>query len=209
MDEEFGFGDEILFLMRSYKYNVPNRYTAMTDDIYERWQMTDILIWVSMEASGCQELKCGLKIIFFKFWKWEQANENFDNISPYDRFVNENGLRATSKSKILDFKNLYLCSGLQNTHYSLQSMRIPEKPSPIQTYSRVSLWSPAFIRTGMEWNNRLWLSASLLAGRTDRFPQLPPVPGQPKLKTETWELLLFSLHLPLTGWRANPVFWGK
>ena len=53
-----------------------------------------------MEASGCQELISWLRIIKRGFWKWKKANENLDKTSPYDPFVNEIGLGATSKSKI-------------------------------------------------------------------------------------------------------------
>ena len=60
-----------------------------------------------MEGSGCQKLNCGLRIIVKRFWKQEKANKNVDEISPYDPFVNENGLGATLKSKILDLKKLY------------------------------------------------------------------------------------------------------
>ena len=70
--------------------------------------MTDkvIVIWVSMEASGCQELNCGIRILNRRFWTWEKANENFDEISPYDSFVNENGPGATSKTLFFEFLKL-------------------------------------------------------------------------------------------------------
>ena len=59
----------------------------------------DILIWVS----GCQELNCGIRILNKRLWMREKANEKFDEISPYDSFVNENGLGATSKPLFFDF----------------------------------------------------------------------------------------------------------
>ena len=58
----------------------------------------------------------------------------------------------------------------------------------------------------MEWNKRLGLSASLLAGGTDELPQLFPGPGQPEENRDLTALICFQRHLPITGWRASPVF---
>ena len=58
----------------------------------------------------------------------------------------------------------------------------------------------------MEWNKRLGLSASLLAGGTDELPQLFPGPGQTEENRDLTALICFQRHLPITGWRASPVF---
>ena len=59
---------------------------------------------------------------------------------------------------------------------------------------------------GMEWNIRLGLSASLLAGRIARSPQLFPGPGQPSRKQRPDSSYCFQCYFPITGWRASPAF---
>ena len=56
--------------------------TDLTNVSDDRWQMTDI---------SHIDMSCGLRIKIKCFWKREKANENVDEISPYDPFVNLNG----------------------------------------------------------------------------------------------------------------------
>ena len=61
----------------------------------------------------------------------------------------------------------------------------------------------------MEWNGIkvLGLSASLLAGRASRLPQMPPGPGQHttfKNHNHKGQELSTWVHLPFTGGRASP-----
>ena len=56
-----------------------------------------------------------------------------------------------------------------------------------------------------EQNSWLGLTASLLAGTVFGFPQKRPGPGQPA-QNRTLTVPCFERYIPITGWRAIPVF---